>query len=234
VAVTDRHLPNKGKLNRVTFGTGYASNSLLDCFEKNMRDYSILLPMLMDDPDEPLSHLRLHNGTIWRWNRPLIGFDNDGQPHLRIEHRVIPAGPSTIDTIANAALYFGLVYALGHEAPNIVEKISFLRAKGNFYTAAKHGLDAEIYWNGDEAIAIRTLLTETLLPMAKRGLELLDMDTNDIKHYLGVIEARLQKNQNGANWQRAYVARHGHNMEDLMAAYLEGQQSGLPVHEWKL
>jgi hypothetical protein len=64
----------------------YARESILECFEANRTRYPVLLPAVMDEPPESLAHLRLHNGTIWRWNRPLIGFDEQG-------HRI--AGSST-------------------------------------------------------------------------------------------------------------------------------------------
>ena len=100
---------------RVTFGLHYVKDSILECFHANLHRFPVLLPQVMDEPPERLAHLRLHNGTIWRWNRPLIGFDDSGQPHLRIEHRVVPAGPTVSDSIANAALYFGAVQSLAAE-----------------------------------------------------------------------------------------------------------------------
>ena len=100
-----------GPLRRVTFGSGYARESIFECFVENEQHYPILLPMHFDEGPDQMSHLRLQNGTIWRWNRPLIGFDYDGIPHLRIEHRVVPGGPTVSDVIANAALYFGLMEA---------------------------------------------------------------------------------------------------------------------------
>ncbi|MEO1131252.1 MAG: glutamate--cysteine ligase, partial [Cyanobacteria bacterium J06639_1] len=98
--------------SRVNFGHEYVRHSLMECFEENRDRYPVLLPIQLDDDPSTFSHLRLHNGTIWRWNRPLVGFDPDSSPHLRIEHRVIPAGPTTLDTIANAAFFFGLTHAL--------------------------------------------------------------------------------------------------------------------------
>ena len=103
---------SRGPVRRVSFGTGYAKESLLECFVENEEHFPVLLPIQFDQPDREMRHLRLHNGTIWRWNRPLIGYDDDGTPHLRIEHRVLPAGPTVIDGIANAAFFFGLVHAL--------------------------------------------------------------------------------------------------------------------------
>ncbi len=220
--------------NRVTFGTGYARESLLECFQENLESYAVLLPTLKDDPPSMLCHLRLHNGTIWRWNRPLVGFDEDGTPHLRMEHRVVAAGPSLIDTIANAAFFFGQVNSLA-TSPTAPESIlSFKQARANFYAAAKDGLRASIRWLDGKQVPIRRLLLEELVPVAHRGLAALALSETDIGRYLGVIEARLNSGQNGAAWQRAYVEKHGKDMKKLTRAYREHQRSGAPVHEWTI
>lgn len=217
---------------RVTFGVGYAQSSLMECFDSNRDRYPLLLPMISDDPREKLSHLRLHNGTIWRWNRPLIGFDADGTPHLRVEHRVIPAGPSVPDSIANLALYFGLAYAFAHRNPPAESRIPFEVARDNFYAAARQGLRAEIVWLDGNPVSVRELLLTELLPLARQGLSRLDLDLTDMNTFLAIIEARVRTGQNGTNWQRAYVAKHGPDMQALCSAYRERQASATPVHEW--
>ncbi|GAB6040444.1 glutamate--cysteine ligase [Endothiovibrio diazotrophicus] len=223
----------RGPLRRVTFGSGYALESLAECFRENLEHYPLLLPVALDEPAERLPHLRLHNGTIWRWNRPLVGFD-EGGPHLRIEHRVIPGGPSCMDEIANAALFFGLVAdALEAEVPPEL-KLPFPKARENFYSAARLGLDAHITWLEGQRVSVRGLLAKQLVPLARRGLDRLGLDEMDIDHYLGIIERRLESGQNGAAWQRAWVARHGPDMAALTAAYAERQASGAPVHLWEV
>jgi hypothetical protein len=217
---------------RVSFGIRYAHESIFESFEANLRRYPILLPRLMDEPLEALAHLRLHNGTIWRWNRPLIGFDKTGRPHLRIEHRVVPAGPSVVDGIANAALYFGLVTALAADDRPAEGRLPFAQARDNFYAAARDGLDARLVWFGGRTIGASELLRESLLPLAEQGLALLGVERNEISHWLGIIEARLSKGMTGARWQRAWVARHGCDMQGLAQAALEHLASGRPVHEW--
>ena len=132
-----------GPMRRVTFGSGYARESLYECFFENLEHYPVLLPTLFDDEVEELSHLRLHNGTLWRWNRPLIGVDN-GDYSLRIEHRVVPAGPSIIDAVANAAFYYGLTYELSFMEQAPEQQMGFDRARDNFYNAARLGLDSQI------------------------------------------------------------------------------------------
>jgi gamma-glutamyl:cysteine ligase YbdK (ATP-grasp superfamily) len=221
------------KMNRVSFGSGYVRESLLEHFLENL-DSSTLLPMLIHEPARQLSHLRLHNGTIWRWNRPLIGFDTDGTPHLRIEHRVLPAGPSLIDVIANAAFFFGLLRALG-TAPLAPESLlSFQQARENFYAAAKNGLNCSVVWLNGRSVSVRQLLLEELVPLARRGLEDAGFLRDDITLYLSVIEGRLASGQNGAAWQRAYVKKHGKDMLQLTCAYRDHQRSGEPVHQWTL
>ncbi len=218
---------------RVTFGHGYVRDSVLELFSENLRHYPPLLPVdLSAEPVEQLPHLRLHNGTIWRWNRPLIGFESDGAPHLRIEHRVMPAGPSLPDTMANAALYYGLVHELARLTPAVATVLEFGQCRANFYAAARDGLRAEIVGLNGRRWPIRQWLLEELTPLARRGLQRLDIDAADISDYLGVIAARVETGRTGADWQRRFLARHGPDLKALTVAYLEQQRRGRPVHEW--
>jgi gamma-glutamyl:cysteine ligase YbdK (ATP-grasp superfamily) len=226
-----------GPLRRVTFGSGYARHSMLEVFVENLDHYPVLLPTIIDEPPEQFANLRLHNGTLWRWNRPLIGIDYyKGKPkhHLRIEHRVVPAGPSIIDSIANAAFYYGLVNFFSHSeiAPEV--QLPFEVARDNFYHAAQYGLEGSLTWTDGKKHPVRHLLLDKLLPLAHRGLSALNIDEPDINKYLGVVESRVKNNCNGTAWQRAYVAKHGPDMAALIEAYLERQNSGEPVHEWGL
>ena len=219
---------------RVTFGSGYLHESIFECFAENLASYPILLPMHFDTDATEFSHLRLHNGTIWRWNRPLIGFDANGTPHIRIEHRVIPAGPSIVDQMANAALYFGLAHFLAKLNTPPESTLPFATARENFYSAARNGLTANVTWLDNSVTDIRSLLLDELIPMARHGLKLLNINEDDRKRYLDIITSRVKTGQNGATWQRAYIDRHGRDFFKLTAAYLENQRSGLPVHEWDL
>ncbi|MFQ5936746.1 MAG: glutamate--cysteine ligase, partial [Acidiferrobacterales bacterium] len=222
------------KTNRVTFGTGYVEHSLLECFSENLELFAPLLPTIMDEGSTQLAHLRLHNGTIWRWNRPLIGFCPDGRPHLRLEHRVVPAGPSIIDTIANAALFYGLVTNLAAQARAPETRLPFEQARENFYAAAKDGLNAEITWLGGKQGSVGALLRERLLPMAQRGLERQGLAASTIDRYLDIVAERVRSGRTGAAWQRAYVAKHGKDMQALVDAYRVHLRSGAPVHEWEI
>jgi len=209
-------------------------SSILECFIENEQHYPILLPMTFQEGLEQMAHVRLHNGTIWRWNRPLIGFDYDGTPHLRIEHRVVPAGPTIVDGIANAALYFGLMQALMSLPEPAEQQLPFATSRDNFYLAAHRGLEAHITWLDGERGTVRALLLEQLLPLARLGLGMLEIDQADIDKYLGIIEARVAGGQTGTAWQRGYVARHGEDLAAMTEAYRLHQDSGLPVHEWPL
>jgi gamma-glutamylcysteine synthetase len=221
-----------GPLRRVTFGSGYARESLMECFTENAQHYPVMLPMRYRDGLEQMAHVRLHNGTIWRWNRPLIGFDYDGTPHLRIEHRVIPAGPTIVDMIANAAFYNGLMQTLMAQETPPEQRLPFPRARDNFYAAAQRGLDAQVHWSDDTRGTLQTLVSERLLPMARQGLQQLEIDRADIERYLGVIEARVASGRTGAAWQRACAARFGRDLQAMTQAYRMHQDSGRPVHEW--
>ncbi|MCR9143022.1 MAG: glutamate--cysteine ligase [bacterium] len=223
-----------GPLRRVSFGSGFARESLLEVFQENLEHFPILLPVRLDDEAGKLHHLRFHNGTIWRWNRPLIGFDQQGRPHIRVEQRVLPAGPTILDEVANMAFYFGLVQDMVGEERACSERIEFACARDNFYGAARHGLKAHFKWYDGEQIGARRLILNTLLPRAARGLASLGIDAEDARLYLGVIEQRATKQQTGAGWQRRFVEKYGRDMQALTGAYLERQDAGAPVHSWDL
>lgn len=222
-----------GPMRRVTFGSGYVRESIFELFHENLEHYPVLLPMCFDSDISELSHLRLHNGTLWRWNRPLIGIES-GQYHIRIEHRVVPAGPGIPDSIANAAFYYGLAQFLSLRPTPPEAQLSFAIARDNFVHAAQQGLDSQIIWLDGHRKKMQPLILDDLLPMAQRGLEQLKIAQADIDYYLGIIEARTKNNCNGAAWQRAFVAKYGNDMQALTRAYLEHQNSGAPVHDWSL
>jgi len=219
---------------RVTFGSGYLQDSPLECYRENVEHFPVLLPMRFDDGAGQLRHLRLHNGTIWRWNRMLIGFDEANVPHLRVEHRVMPAGPSIVDMISNAAVYLGASrFLAGLRRPPEAD-LPFAQARENFYQAARHGMDARIVWLDGRNVAVRTLLLDEILHMAREGLLLLGADEDDIERYLAIAQTRVRTGQNGAAWQRAHVDRYGRDFFRLTADYLEHQRSAMPVHEWPI
>ena len=222
---------------RVSFGHGYVRESLLEIFEENQRDHPILIPAVHDEPDNKFSHVRFHNGTLWRWNRPLIGFDYDGQVHLRIEHRVASAGPTIKDCIANSAFYFGLVRGMGTRAMPPEASLPFEVARDNFYNCARYGLNARVRWLRDgqeEELSVRSLIVDDLLPLARLGLQSRDIPDSEIDEYLDIIGSRVDSGQNGAAWQRRWVVENGPDLHELLQSYRQHQDTGKPVHTWSL
>ncbi|NTV66135.1 MAG: hypothetical protein HGB06_00320 [Chlorobaculum sp.] len=220
-------------VSRVTFGHDYVRESLREVFLENLDGFPVLLPVLFDNDPGMMHHLRLHNGTIWRWNRPLIGFGDDGRPHLRIEHRVPAAGPSIPDIVANILFFYGAMLHLQPEVPQ--SAISFEQARTNFYAAARSGLDAMVTWRSGSAIPVETLIMQHLIPGAILALAEIGFDSSDLRHYLvEVLAERVATRRNGAWWQKAFVARHGRDFKALTQACLENQSRNIPVHEWSL
>jgi gamma-glutamyl:cysteine ligase YbdK (ATP-grasp superfamily) len=220
---------------RVGFGRGFLETSMMQCFQVNLEHFPVLLPRLCDAKEEEVAHLRFHNGTIWRWNRPLVGFDQDGTPHLRIEQRVIPAGPTVMDMIANAALYFGAVRALAAELGVATEsRLPFLAARENFYRAAREGLSARLTWLDGESGDARDLVLERVLPLAEIGLSKYGIKEAERHRWLDIVRRRVETGRNGAWWQRAWVASNGPDPVALTRAYLKRQQTDIPVHQWDI
>lgn len=218
-----------GNVHFVTFGDGYV-DSLMDLFESNRAEFPILLPAEMTDRGR-FDHLNLHNGSIWRWNRPIIGEADDLR--LRVEHRGLPSGPSVLDMVANCALFNGLVAGFGSGDTPLESYAEFSDARANFYRAARYGLEAEMHWRGGR-VGVSELYREQLLPAARDGLALLEVDDDLAAYYLEIIARRLSRGLSGAGWQREWVRLHGRDMAGLVQAYLDRQISGLPVAEWTL
>jgi hypothetical protein len=241
-------LAAQGVRPRVWFGERWIEG-VTDLFDENVRYFNALLPLLEDeDPEQVLAvggvphlpELNLHNGTVYRWNRPIYDVAR-GKPHLRVENRVLPAGPTPVDTIANAAFYFGLVRALAGDDEPIERQLSFPAAHENFIAAAEHGIEAELYWPSSGTVPASELVMRTLLPLAHRGLDAWGVDRRDRDHYLGIIEQRCLRRITGAGWQvRTYrsLREQGHDRRDALTEmtrrYLEGMHANEPVHTWPL
>ncbi|MFJ9041989.1 glutamate-cysteine ligase family protein [Streptomyces sp. NPDC102406] len=245
-------LKAQGVRPRTWFGERWI-DSAYDLFEENLRYFPPLLPVLDDEQplrvlDEggvpKLSELVLHNGTVYRWNRPVYEIA-DGVPHLRVENRVLPAGPTITDVIANVAFYYGLVRALAEESRPVWSRLSFDAAARNFDTACRHGIDARLEWprrgrfGGTEQVPAVTLVRDELLPLAAAGLDAWGVEPADRDFYLGVIEERCARRTNGAAWQAATYHRaleSGLGREAALAAttrrYAELMHLGEPVHTW--
>ncbi|MFD2417388.1 glutamate--cysteine ligase [Amycolatopsis pigmentata] len=239
-------LKNQGVRPRVWFGERWIT-SIFDLFEENVRYFPGLLPETDDeDPLETLEsgrapglgELRLHNGTVWRWNRPVYDVV-DGEPHLRVENRVLPAGPTVLDIVANAALFYGAQRALAESERPLWTRMSFHAAEENLYAGARDGFDARLYWPGIGWIAPDELVLRVLLPLAREGLRAAEVSEDAIERYLGVIEARCATRRNGAWWQRKMVSlaeSRGADRETalstMLTRYLDLAQVGDPVHTW--
>ena len=221
----------RGQARRVTFGERYLRSGPGEFFADNLSRFAPLLPMHFEDGARRLSHLRLHNGTIWRWNRLLIGFEGE-TPHVRIEQRCMAAGPSVRDMVANAAVYVGACTTLARRQPPPEDDLPFAHARDNFYRCAREGLAAPVRWLDGSTRPVAQLLHDEILPMARDGLAALGIDARDSEPYLDVVRSRVRSGQNGASWQRRHAQRHGRDLFRLTAEYLEHQRSGMPVHEW--
>jgi hypothetical protein len=218
-------------IGRVTFGTGFSRNNLFEVFLENLDGYPTLIPLLFEDEPEKLSHLKFHNGTIWRWNRPIIGHDEKLIPHLRIEQRVMASGPTIEDIMANTAFYIGLTISL---AQKDLSQKTFEQAKSNFYHCAKEGLASEVIWFG-KTVPLKNLIEEVLIPESKKALIDSGVDKEEVEFYIdGIIGERIKSNQNGANWQKKFVEKKGKDFHALTDAYRLNQMTGVPVHKWKI
>ena len=186
-----------------------------------------------------LGELRLHNGTIYRWNRPVYDIYNC-KPHLRLENRVLPAGPTVTDMIANIAFSLGLTHSLANDQSPIWMRLPFSCAEDNFITAARDGLDARVFWPGRGEIAIVRLVLDTLLPLAQAGLSDLGVDSAVRDRFLKIIEDRCLTRQNGATWQTAVVSAledhrnldRTHALRRMFDRYQEGSCGNEPIHLW--
>ncbi len=241
-------LKEQGVRPRVWFGERWIT-SIFDLFEENVRYFPALLP-ITDDEDPlqvlesggtpALSELKLHNGTIYRWNRPVYDVV-DGVPHLRVENRVLAAGPTVIDTMANAAFYFGLTRSLAEDDRPLWSRMSFSAAEENFHAAAQHGIDARIYWPGVGEVDATELVLRRLLPMAKEGLGRWGVEPDEAIRLLSIIEQRCVLHQNGASWYVAKVQGYEKAGTDRAEAlrltlqdYRQLMHANEPVHTWPL
>src|SRR3954464_9795327 len=240
-------LKAQGVRPRVWFGERWIT-SIFDLFEENVRYFPSLLPVCdAEDPVEilargdipQLAELKLHNGTIYRWNRPVYDVVR-GRPHVRVENRVLPSGPTVVDVLANAAFYYGLVRTLADEDRPIWSQMTFSAAEENFHAGARDGIDARVYWPGLGEVPAVELVLRRLLPMAYRGLDRWGIDPADRDRLLGIIERRCVTHRNGATWQAAEFHRlyeeqqlhRAHPLREMTLRYREHMHSNVPVHDW--
>jgi gamma-glutamyl:cysteine ligase YbdK (ATP-grasp superfamily) len=243
-----QELKAQGVRPRVWFGERWIT-SVFDHFEENVSYFPALLPVCDDeDPaavlargDVPrLGELRMHNGTIYRWNRPVYDVHR-GKPHLRVENRVLPAGPSVVDVFANAAFYYGLLRVLAAQDRPVWSQISFAAAEDNFRQAARHGINAQVYWPRTGTVPVTELVLRRLLPLAREGLDGWGVDGAVSDRLLGVIERRCLTHRNGAEWQvetfhrideRTQPLDRRDSLREMLRRYVENMHSNEPVDTW--
>lgn len=235
---------------RVPFGHGWVRRGALELFAEAVALFPPVMPLARDDDPETVARrgglpdlfeLRLHQGTIWQWNRPV--FDPALGGHLRIEMRSLPSGPTPLDMLASAAFLVGLVAGMADEIDHLLPTFPFQYAEYNFYRAAQHGLDAQLVWPSLEPVSprehsVRQLIGE-MLPVAARGLGRIGVDHEEATRLLRVIRERLKTLTTGARWQRRMLDKleqAGLERDDalvaLVGAYLREAHTGKPVHEW--
>jgi CBS domain-containing protein len=232
---------------RVRFGDAWVEESAIELFQRDIAKFRVLLAEEVDeDPFEVLNSggvpklqaLQLYNSTVYRWNRPCYGI-SDGKPHLRIECRALPAGPSVVDEVANAVFWIGTVMGVSKEYRDVARFLDFDDVKSNFLAAARHGLNAGFYWMARKQWSSKDLLIKEFLPLAREGLDG-RIDDADIDRYLGVIEERVLSGSTGSTWALKSLmgmkdqGMRGERLTALAAATIERQEEGKPVHEWEL
>ncbi len=246
---TRRHpLHLRKSLARVSFGTQWVRQSVTEIFKEDITRFRVMMGTQIDEDSlevlqaggiPKLKALQLHNGTVYRWNRPCYGI-TDGKPHLRIENRIFPAGPSIVDEVANAAFWFGLISGMAREYGDITRRMDFDDAKTNFIAAARRGLRAQFTWFGGKTVPAPDLIINELLPLAEQGLKASGIDSGDISHYLGIIRDRVKTGQTGAewllnSWAKMQCARTTHEcLATITLAARDRQRGKKPVHEWPL
>lgn len=246
---TRRTTPHLRELTpRVRFGEQWIKQSVLEVFREDIARIPAL--MATKNPEDPfevlraggvpiLAALRLYNGTVYRWNRPCYGVC-EGVPHLRIECRVLPSGPSVFDEVANAAFWVGLVLGGVEQYPNITERIQFDDARANVLAAARRGLNVGFTWLDGKTVGARELILKDLIPLAHAGLRGAGVARRDADRYLTAIESRVASGRTGAHWLERSLLQMGsqgtrsERLAALTAATVHRQQSGKPCHEWEL
>jgi CBS domain-containing protein/gamma-glutamylcysteine synthetase len=232
---------------RVSFGTQWVNKSVLEIYQEDIARFKPLIgvdsvadPFAQMEEGLPpsLEALRMYSGTVYRWNRACYGVGS-GRAHLRIENRVVPAGPTVLDEVGNAAFWFGLMAGIKDRYSDITEVMEFDDARDNFWAAARHGLNARFTWVDGKKVEAKQLILDELLPVAREGMLVRGIDSSDIDRYLGVVQERVEAEMTGSQWllkSHADMKQKGTRWERihaLVAASVDRQKTGRPVHEWE-
>lgn len=222
------------KVSRVGLGHGFVKQCVSELFDHNLL-HPVLLPEINDGAKEKLQHLLLHNGTIWRWNRPLIGFDEEGNVHFRIEHRVPSAGPTLVDMQANILFFIGLLHLIKKQISQKGLYMDFPTLEKFFYLASQLGLSAEMKWLDGKVYKINQLIAEQLINPVREELSRLSLNSPRTDYLIAdVIKNRAAFLKNGSFWQKSFVCKFGKQFDKMIESYWEKQQKNIPVYQWKI
>jgi CBS domain-containing protein len=240
------HEECENRAARVRFGEGWVRESATELFRDDIARFPVVIAKLSEEePFEMLARgetpklkaLQLFNGTVYRWTRACYGV-TAGRPHLRIENRVLPSGPSLVDEVANGAFWYGLMFGVSKCYGDMARRLAFDDAKRNFLRACRLGLEAHCTWPGEGVICAAQLIDHVLLPLAREGLADVGLDPAEIDRYIGVIEQRVRTGRTGARWMLDSFERLRdrcpipQTLRAIVAATWQRQQEGRPVHEW--
>ena len=234
---------------RVHFGKDWLHHSILEIYREDIARFRVLLAaditenaleMIAEEKVPKLRALQVHNSTVYRWNRPCYGISENGKPHLRIENRVLPSGPTVLDEVANAAFWLGAMVGLADEVEDVREHLLFADVRDNFIKAARFGIDSRFNWFDEQKLSAVELIGDVLLPIAEKGLKKQKVKKADMDKYLGIIRARVNSHMTGARWQlRAYTDLKQKISSDealatITAGVIKNQWKDVPVHEWEM
>lgn len=234
---------------RVTFGNSWLEGSILNLYKEDIMRFRVLL-MTDTQPDAlkkveqgivpSLDALNIHNSTVYRWNRPCFGMSQDKKPHLRIENRLFPSGPTVVDEVANSAFWIGLMNGFEDQYKDVTKVMDFDDAKNNFLRAARNGLGVDFTWMNGKKISDVELIKKELLPMARHGLAKAGVNKEDISKYLDIIEERNENRQTGTNWMLNSFSKliKNYGKEEVTTALTLGtinkQKANIPISQWSL
>lgn len=222
----------KKRTKRFFFPDNYIENSIIELFNQNL-DVEPLLPICSTaHKGNPFKNLQLHNGSIYPWCRPVLGFEQEDKPHMRLEYRVLPNSPSLVDLVSDLACLLGLLHFYSEIDSTWKQNIKIIDLKANFYNSAKLGLETEIAWFNNKKISVVDLFLEALIPNMRQGLSSLGIAEHDIEFYSKTILNRVSKKQNGASWQKGYFNSHNHDSHKMLAKYYQYQMNNIPVANW--